>query len=700
MDPRSDARGERSPFRVARWVLVPIFVVTLLLVPTVGGVGSTRGLTAFASEAAEAGTSLPALGSAAPPSGVPATLAVVPPALSAPVRWVNVTGNAPGARPPASHSGAMAYDPIDHETVYFGGCAGTQCPNNQTWVFSNGSWANITNLHGAPPARYGSLMDFDANMPGLLLFGGHGVGPTGLNDTWLFRAGLWTNLTRSSPVAPAPREYASMVFDPAPEENGSVLFGGNVFGGGAANDTWVWAGGSGWVALRTSVSPPSSYNAQMAYDPVDGAIVLFGCGYGCITANETWELYSGQWWQLLPLNPIPPYRYSAAMTYDAALSAVVLFGGFGFSGVLNDTWTFSNGVWTDVTASVGPAPPARWEAGISADSSAFPPLLVGGVNFLFSKDNDTWVLEVPPTVGLSATPTSSEASVPVTLSAAAQNGTAPYRALFAFGDGGSALASSYTPSIVVAHSYVTTGTYVPSVRMTDAAGVPAAASAPLGVRVIAGPTLGPLAEPLGGDAGIPIPFTGASVANGTAPFTFLWRFGDGATVPGVPASHAYATAGTYTGTLTVTDALGANSARSFTELVRALPTATIASAPGTPTAGVPATFYGNVSDGTAPYRYSWKFGDGATSSFPYPAHNFTVPGAYTVQLWANDSLGASAHQSLRVSVTTPPPGNGSSGGPSGSTANVPVWFWPGVGALAVVGALGAVVLLRGGRSKT
>ncbi|MGA8710395.1 MAG: PKD domain-containing protein [Thermoplasmata archaeon] len=672
---------------------MPIVVVTVLLLPSLGGVGPMhRGTTSVAAAFVV---------EAAPRAAVSVGLT---PALTPPVRWVNVTGGPSVPRPPASESGAMAYDPLDHETVYFGGCTATQCPNNLTWAFSNGSWSNITNPRDAPPARFGEMMDYDANMPGLLMFGGEGAASNGFNDTWLFRAGVWTNLTGISPVAPTPREYSSMVFDPEPEENGSVLFGGDVLGVGAANDTWIWEGWAGWVFLSTSVSPPTSYSAQMAYDPLEGAIVLFGCGYGCITPNETWELYSGQWWQVSPPNPIPAYRYSAALTYDASLSALVLFGGSGFSGVLNDTWTFSGGVWTNVTASVGPAPPARWLAGFSPDSSAFPPVLFGGINSLYVEYNDTWALEIPPSAVLTATPTASEASVPVTLTATVTNGTAPYQALFEFGDGESAVAFSETPTLVVHHAYLAAGTYLPFVNATDAVGVTVGSFAPSEVRVVAGPTLGALSEPAGGDTGIPIPLTAAGVTNGTSPYTYFWRFGDGTTSAGAPVSHAYAAPGTYTGTLTATDALGENSSRSFTEVVRPLPTVTIAWAPGLPVDSNSTTFYGNVSGGTGPYRYSWNFGDRNTSSFAFPVHVFSAAGNYSVQVWVNDSVGASAHFRLAVEVAAAP-GTGSPP-PSGNVTNsagpagVPSWFWPGLGALLVGGAVGAVVLLRVGRPTT
>jgi PKD repeat protein len=684
--------GRRSPSRAACTVLASVAVVTLLWIVPSGTVASAHEASAPLAAVSSGPVAPHAFAGAAPSQNAASTPGLETSALSPAVRWVNVSGTTPHSRPPAVSLGAMAYDPLDHETVYFGGCIQTQCPNNQTWVLSNGTWTNITNLHDAPPARYGEMMDYDPNMQGLLMFGGHAVGFNDLNDTWLFQAGSWVNLTRVSSITPAPRAYATMAFDPDPEENGSVLFGGDVAGVGAANDTWIWEGYSGWVYLDTSARPPDSYYTEMAYDPVDQAVVLFGCGEGCSNANETWELYSGQWWPISTpgRNPGYPfgYRYADVVTWDSELSKIVLFGGY-FAYEENDTWTFSKGVWTNVTASVGPAPPARELAAMSPDSSAFPPVLFGGTTTGFANGNlnDTWVLEVPPTVALVATPTTSETTAAVTVTATVNNGTAPYRALFDFEDGTSAAVTSSATTIAVTHAYLKAGTYVPSVNVTDSAGVALTSHALPGIRVLAGPVLGPLTEPSFGDPGILLSFTGAAVTNGSPPFTYAWRFGDGGTASGVNSTHAYAAAGTYTGSLTVTDSLGGVATGSFTVLVHPLPTATIAAAPSAPVAGSNATFYGNVSGGTAPYRYSWQFGDGGTSSLPYPVHLYSSTGSYTVQLWVNDSFGASVHQSLTVSVESP-------SGSSGSSSSVPVWFWPGVGGLAAVGVIGAVLLLR------
>lgn len=616
--------------------------------------------------------------------------------------WVNVTPRGPSPNPPAAAGGSMAYDSLDHATIYFGGCAKGECPNNQTWSYANGTWTNLTDRYDAPPARYGAVMVYDPNMQGILLFGGSPVRAGYLNDTWLFHGGSWTNLTYVSAVAPAPRKYATMAFDPAPEENGSVLFGGSVYGVGPVNDTWIWQGWSGWQFLNTSSAPPDTELASMAYDPTIQAIVLFGCGDGCVTGNNaTWELYSGQWWQVLPKPPVPVYRYGAVMTWDPALQEILLFGGYSFTGYLSDAWAFTSGRWAQLT-SFGTPPPGRYLPACSTNSSGFPLVLFGGSRFWpydLSQQNDTWVLELPPTASLGALPAAVEVSTPVNLSVTVGNGTAPYSALFAFGDGGGAHAAGPGPAFWVSHAYLTPGTVFPLVRVSDAAGatVYAGAVAGTGLLVTPGPSLGPIASPPATDVNISVHLTGSSAAAGQSPYAYLWSFGDGSTAAGQDAIHAYALPGTYAGTLTATDANGVTATTGFSATIHPLPTLSVAASPTPAAAGTPATFYGNISGGLAPFTYAWSFGDGKTSSLPYPSHNFSASGNYTVGLTITDSVGASAHQSIVEKVrpasspSGPLPTNSST-----SSAGVPVWFWPGVGAIVAVGVVGSILLFRRG----
>jgi len=608
------------------------------------------------------------------------------PALAVPT-WHNVTGTGANASPPGTYLGTFAYDPADQETVAFGGCSDFSCPQNLTWVFSNGVWTNVTDPHDAPPARIAAVMDYDANMHGVLLFGG--VGDSGyLSDTWLFSGGHWTNLTYVGP-APSARVFAMFAFDPASDENGSVLWGG-WDGSSALNDTWVWEGWSGWVRLVSSVVPPAADAVSMAYDPVDSVMLLFGAGF----VNSTWELYAGQWW---PVHiPAPPYRYEGGMVFDPAAGAVLLFGGDNDTlGYLNDAWTFAHGAWS--SASFGTPPVARAGAGFSLDPSGSVPLLFGGSNDTTVLD-DTWTIATDPTASLGASPSTAEVAQPVSFTVTVGTGTPPYDATLNFGDNSSVQLEGDGPTLEATHAFSAEGSYFPSVNVTDSAGLRVSAST-VGepMTVTAAPSISATASPSVVDLGTEVSFSAEAVVPGAAPSTYSWEFGDGATGSGASPSHAYAGTGTFRVNVTQTDAAGVEANASVSVEVEPLPTLTIGSNRTTTVVGAPVTFYANVSGGTAPYRFSWSFGDGTHSGFPSPFHVFSTAGTFTVQVWTNDSFSAPDHQSLSITVQASSPTNTT--GAAGSSGAVPNWFYPGLGAVLAVGAVGAGLLLLRSRSR-
>ncbi len=383
--------------------------------------------------------------------------------------WVNVTNVSNGSSPPPSFGGSSAYDPVENGTVYFGGCREIPCfiLTNETWVFANGIWTNLTNPLQAPPARDYATMDYDANMQGVLLFGGDGY-QSPLGDTWLFQGGVWTNVSGWGQGPPA-RYGASMAFDPQPEENGSVLFGGYSSIIGYLNDTWVWHGGAGWVPLTTpSISPPQVVYATMAYDASDGYMVLFG-GYEAYSAftSTTWELYSGQWWEVSP-HSAPTARDYSEMLYVPSLSGVLLFGGYDALGnERNDTWIFANGAWTEQSPSN--APPARDSFGFALDGTGTTALIIGGDNFT-QAFQDTWAYEFTPQVSILPNVSTAEVGENVTFSASVAHGTAPYEIAVGFGDGAQAEITAPGPSISFQHAFAFVGSFEFSATVTDAVG--------------------------------------------------------------------------------------------------------------------------------------------------------------------------------------------------------------------------------------
>ncbi|MDQ7904483.1 ThuA domain-containing protein [Phytohabitans sp. ZYX-F-186] len=79
-----------------------------------------------------------------------------------------------------------------------------------------------------------------------------------------------------------------------------------------------------------------------------------------------------------------------------------------------------------------------------------------------------------------------------------------------------------------------------------------------GVTDNAPPVVSVSATPTTGTAPVNVEFTGtATDAEGDTPLTYAWDFGDGGTADTLNATHTYTAPGTFTATLTVTDARGA-----------------------------------------------------------------------------------------------------------------------------------------------
>ena len=139
-------------------------------------------------------------------------------------------------------------------------------------------------------------------------------------------------------------------------------------------------------------------------------------------------------------------------------------------------------------------------------------------------------------------------------------GTEPYTYLWDFGDGQQADTEN------VYHTYENPGTYIVTVTVTDATGQTASGSlSPLNIAP-------PPTNDTGGGGVTPEPLTArfhldstdiplthrfeASATGGTEPYTYHWDFGDGQEANVQNTRHTYDNPGTYTATLTVTDATG------------------------------------------------------------------------------------------------------------------------------------------------
>ncbi len=185
---------------------------------------------------------------------------------------------------------------------------------------------------------------------------------------------------------------------------------------------------------------------------------------------------------------------------------------------------------------------------------------------------------------------------------------------------------------------------VPAVEAfaADAAGLaqlPAGGDAPPTASFTATPTSGPVPLAVLFDVS-------ASTDPESLPLAYSWDFGDGTGGTGATANHEYTSAGTYTVTLTVTDAGGhvAQAVQPVVVLPRTdLPVASFTVRPPVGIVPVAASFdaSGSSDDGSIE-SYAWDFGDGSTGAGAVVPHEFTGDGPFVVQLTVTDDDGNTA----------------------------------------------------------
>ncbi|HLF07421.1 MAG TPA: PKD domain-containing protein, partial [Thermoplasmata archaeon] len=154
-------------------------------------------------------------------------------------------------------------------------------------------------------------------------------------------------------------------------------------------------------------------------------------------------------------------------------------------------------------------------------------------------------------VSISANPTTGQAPLSVQFTSTPSGGATPYSYAWDFGDSGTATAKD--PS----HTYVSPGTFTASLKITDSGGG-SATSNPVTITVSGG--TGQLqvsisATPSSGAAPLAVVFS-STPAGGTAPYTYAWEFGDGGTSADKDPAHTYASAGTFTAVMKLTDSQG------------------------------------------------------------------------------------------------------------------------------------------------
>ena len=194
------------------------------------------------------------------------------------------------------------------------------------------------------------------------------------------------------------------------------------------------------------------------------------------------------------------------------------------------------------------------------------------------------------------------------------------------------------------------------------------------------------ANPVFGTAPLTVQFSDLST---NSPQIWSWNFGDGFTVVGTNQKnpvHTYNEPGVYNVTLLVQNE-GGNS--DTTELnyitVVMTPVANFTAEPKSGPAPLLVQFT-DTSQGN-PGKYSWRFGDGGTSTEKHPYHLYTSPGNYTVSLTVSNKAGSDTRTITDlITVTSRPVAEFSANVTSGvsplavqfndiSTGHPTSWLW-------------------------
>ncbi|HZY92987.1 MAG TPA: PKD domain-containing protein [Thermoplasmata archaeon] len=605
--------------------------------------------------------------------------------------WTNITNREGFA--PTNAFGSLAWDPALSEMILVDGCSSHGCASvwSGTWALGNSGWTVL----GAGPDNFLAYasMAFDPVDGYLLHFGGYDLaGP--VNWTYTYSAGTWTNITTHDAgcflilcFTPPARDFAAMTWD---QQQGVIFMTGGYNSTAFAfyNDSWLFLHGIWFPADFFNAAPPNAYPPVfgMALAVNSTGINPFMVGGYCPTAN----CYGNDWvWENPPafanvtVGPNPTDDNAAVWVNATSAGGygsgpqTILQVGWG-NGWLTDGYTYgvnATGNWTrDVYYYYGTNSPA---GSYAATVQPFDWFFVGGPFWNF-----TITVNANLTVGMNPTPPKVEVGSSVAFGASATAGTTPYRFNWTFGDGGSATGAT------AAHAFTRAGSFDVNVTVTDAGGGTNTTNAT--IVVLPALTAAGSASMATVDLGVAVTLTGSASAGSGTYTGYNWSFGDGTTSHTATASHVYATTGTYHASFNVTDSLGYKAYHNLTIVVNGALAASPTATPASTVTGTTVNFTAGAASGSAPYTYSWAFGDGARSSSATPSHKYTAAGTFMVTLWVNDSGGGSVTKTLTVAVTPPPVSN-----PAGSSAlGLPLWIWIVLLVVVIAAVLGAVFAMR------
>lgn len=496
-------------------------------------------------------------------------------------------------------------------------------------------------------------------------FGDGGASGTGVNPSRTFaNTGTFSvvltvtdDIGQSATVAktvtvtatPSDPPTASFVFSPgSPQVNQAVLFDATQ-STVAAGHTLSYAWNFGDSLTGTGVTPSHTYTAAGTYSVVlkvtDNTTLQTATTTRSVAVTSTGQPPTADF----VFSPAAP-QVNQSVLFDATASTVAQ------GHALSYAWNFGdNGTGTGVTPNHPYTSAGTFSVVLKVTDTTTGQTATATKAVTVSSTGST----APPTASFVFSPQSPATAQLVSFNATQSTAAAGHSIVsyaWNFGDGGTATgvttthpfanAGTFSVVLVVTDDLGQTGTTTRSVTVSSTSPTP-----PPTASFVFSPTAPVTNQTVSFNA------TQSSASAGHTITSYAWNFGDGTTGTGVTPTHPYATAGSFSVVLVVTDDLGQTGTTTNTVAVSlGPPTASFVFSPTSP--GTNQDVFFNASASTAaPGRsiasYAWEFGDGTSpGSGVTPTHAYNRSGTFTVSLLVTDNTGQQGSTSRTVTVST------------------------------------------------
>lgn len=189
----------------------------------------------------------------------------------------------PAAAPsPRSSWSGMIYDPVGDRVILHGGWTGRENASD-LWVYDlkKNTWTML-----ADGPRSGQSLAYDPVIHRVVAFGGSPVPGSRSAGTWSFAPGpdSWSEVSTSRAPSPrsSPMQYAASV-------RKIVLFGGSTATGELA-ETWTYdVATNAWAQRHPDPAPSARHGFKLVYDRTSKMLLLFGGGIGSKPLDDMWS---------------------------------------------------------------------------------------------------------------------------------------------------------------------------------------------------------------------------------------------------------------------------------------------------------------------------------------------------------------------------------------------------------------------------